>query len=170
MTAFKRLLSVVGAASVPGWGRVVAENRWIRVKSQRGAVSVEIVLLVPAVLLFVFALVAGWRIWAARSAVTAAAQSAARAASLESSRHAADVSASQRAQANLDSLGVACDPGTVSVDTADFSLPAGSRGDVRAVVTCRVSLSDLMVPGLPGHITVTGRASERLDTFRERKP
>ena len=42
------LLSVVGAASVPGWGRAVAANRWIRDKAVRTAV-------VPAALAVVLA-------------------------------------------------------------------------------------------------------------------
>jgi hypothetical protein len=39
---------------------------------------------------------------------------------------------------------------------------------VSATVTCTVSLSDLLVPGLPGSRTLTATFTSPLDPFRER--
>ena len=57
--------------------------------NQRGAATVELTLLVPALLLVVGLLVAGGRLWFARTTVNEAAQTAARAASLSRSANAA---------------------------------------------------------------------------------
>ena len=58
-------------------------------RNQRGAATVELTLLVPALLLVVGLLVAGGRLWFARTTVNEAAQTAARAASLSRSAYAA---------------------------------------------------------------------------------
>lgn len=138
-------------------------------RRERGAIAIEVVLLVPVLLLVVGMLVAGWRVWAARQGAEAAAQAAARSASLQLTGTQARSIAERVASANLKTLHVECVPAT-TVDVGDFAKPVGTRGDVTVTVSCRVTFSDLLLPGTPGSIVVKARATERLDTFAERRP
>lgn len=140
------------------------------VHRERGAVTVEVVILVPLVLLVLGVMVAGWRLWAARSATVQAAEAAARAASIARSGGEAVQRADQVARANLGALGIECSRTAVAPDTADFAKPPGVSGRVGVRVECEVPFADLLVPGMPGSLTVTSNASEQLDTFRERRP
>lgn len=139
-------------------------------RDERGAAAVELVILVPALVLVIGVLVAGWRLWSARAEVTDAAAAGARAATLERSGAQARQRAERVAQSNLDTFGLRCDPAAVSVDTTGFHRPSGSTADITVDVTCRVALQDLLVPGLPGYWEVSGSGTHRLDTFRERTP
>lgn len=147
--------------------QVPAEDRF---PDERGTASVELVLLVPALVLVLCVLVAGWRLWSARTEVRDASAAAARAATLETSGSAAAARARQVATADLDVLGVRCDPLGVDVDTSGFATAPGTTADVRVAIDCRVDLADLLVAGLPGHWQVSGNATQRMDTFRERTP
>lgn len=141
-----------------------------RRRDERGAVAVEVVLLVPAVLLVVGVLVAGWRLWSARTEVTDAAAAAARAATLTSSASTAQEHSLTAARDALQTLGLDCGQLAVSPDLSGFALPPGTPAEVHVAVDCRVSLSDLLVPGLPGSYQLHARATQPLDTFRERRP
>lgn len=136
----------------------------------RGTVAVEVVLLVPVLVLMLGMIVAGWRVWAARQGVEAAAQAAARSASLQSSGARASSMATTVASMNLETLRVPCTRSSTTVDADDFALSSGTVGQVGVEVTCRVTFSDLILPGTPGSMTVSARAVERLDTFAERQP
>ena len=136
----------------------------------RGAVAVEVALLTPVIVMLVGLFVFGYRFWATRAGVQSAAAAAARAASLASSPQAGARSARQLALANLDALGVGCRSSSVDTQTDALSLPAGQPGSVRVSVTCVVSMSDLVLPGAPGSLTVSRSAGEPIDTFRERQP
>ena len=136
----------------------------------RGAASVEVVLLVPMILLVIGLMFAGWRLWAARSATQQAAQAAARAASIARSGADASGRADQVARSNLAALGAPCDTSSVATDVSAFSLAPGVEGWINVSVTCQLGFADLVLPGMPGHLQVTGEAAERLDTFRERRP
>ena len=152
---------------LPGaWRRFDVPTR----PDQRGQVAVETVLLVPAIILVLAMLAAGWRIWWARSQVQEAAASAARAASLERSGASAQFVARSVADADLATVGAQCGNFSVVVDGRDFARPPGTNGQVSVRVSCQLSLSDLLVPGLPGSISIDAAATERLDTFRERRP
>ena len=136
----------------------------------RGAIAVEVVLLVPLVVLVLGMIVAGWRVWAARQGVEAAAQAGARSASLQSNGTRAAEMAEMVAAMNLETLRVPCLSSATSVNVDDFVLPAGTVSHVEVEVACRVTFSDLLLPGTPGSMTVSSRAIERLDTFAERQP
>ncbi|MEL4356531.1 MULTISPECIES: TadE/TadG family type IV pilus assembly protein [unclassified Luteococcus] len=138
--------------------------------SERGAVAVEVVLIVPLLMLVLGTIVAGWRLWSARTQVTDAASSAARAATVERSGSVARGRAEAVARANLDSLDLPCRGAAVEVDVADFARPPGERGEVRVDIACTVSLADLLTPGLPGQWEVRGEGRHTMDTFRERQP
>ena len=135
-----------------------------------GAVAVELALITPAIMMLIGLLVFGYRFWEARAGVQSAAGAAARAASLAPSSADAAAVARQLAAADLDALGVHCITSSVTSDTSALSSPAGRAGTVRVSVTCVVSLTDLLVPGAPGALSVTRSAHEPVDTFRERRP
>lgn len=135
---------------------------------ERGAASVELVVIVPALVLVLGLLVAGGRLWFAHATVVEAAQSAARAASLErsaGSAHRAGVGAGARV---LATDGLSCAASSVAVDTSAFSVPVGTPATVRASVVCRVPFADLAIPGMPGSITVRSLGAAALDTYRAR--
>lgn len=140
--------------------------RWTA--DERGAASVELVVIVPALVLVLGLLIAGGRLWFARATVVEAAQSAARSASLErsaGSAHRAGVSAGARV---LATDGLRCAGDSISVDTSAFGVPVGTPATVRATVTCQVPFADLSIPGMPGSITVRSVGAAALDTYRAR--
>lgn len=139
-------------------------------RAQRGAVSLEAVLLVPLLVLVLGVMVGGWRLWSARSALTQASQAAARAATVQRSSVGASHAADQVLRENLRASGWSCDPLESHLDLADFSRPVGQSGQVGVEVTCRVGLDDLLAPVLPGAWTLRAEAHEPLDSYRERRP
>jgi Flp pilus assembly protein TadG len=138
------------------------------VRDQRGAAAVELTLLVPALLLVVGLLVAGGRLWFARTTVNEAAHTAARAASL--ARSAADASTAGRTAGSqsLATAGLRCRSTLVSINTAAFGVPAGTPSTVTSTVSCIVDFSDVFLPGWPGSTELTGHGSVALDTYRGR--
>jgi hypothetical protein len=50
----------------------------------------------------------------------------------------------------------------VSATTTDF-FPGGS---VQVVVSCEIDFADLLVPGMPGHVTVQAEETAPIDPFR----
>lgn len=138
-----------------------------RGRTERGAASVEIALLAPVVLLVVAVMVGGGRVWLARSAVTDAAQSTARAATLENNAGLAQTRARAVGAAALED--VPCARHSIAVDTAGFGVPVGNPANVTARVSCVVDLADLVGFGLPGSLTVEASAVSALDTYRRRR-
>ena len=136
--------------------------------NQRGAATVELTLLVPALLLVVGLLVAGGRLWFARTTVNEAAQTAARAASLSRSAYAASSAGQDAGSQSLTTAGLRCRSTSVSINTAAFNVPAGTPSSVSSSVTCRVDFSDIVRPGWPGSMQLTGQGSAALDTYRSR--
>lgn len=133
----------------------------------RGAAAIELVLLAPVILLVMAVMVGGARVWLARAAVADAAQSAARAASLE---HSAGPAGAQGREIGLAALtDVPCSRRAVIVDAAGFGIAPGMPATVSAQVTCVVELGDLVGFGLPGDITVQASGHAALDTYRRRR-
>ena len=144
-------------------------NSWSKLlRSQRGAAAVELTLLVPALLLMLGLLVAGGRLWFARTTVNEAAQTAARAASLARSTYAATAAGREAGAQSLETAGLRCRSTSVSINTAAFGVPAGTPSTVTSAITCSVDFSDVMLPGWPGSMELTGRGSAALDTYRSR--
>jgi Flp pilus assembly protein TadG len=137
--------------------------------NQRGSLSIEFAILVPALVLLFGVTVGGARAWLARSAVEQTAGAAARAASLERSAPEAELATRQLATKQNQIAGLHCEHLTVKVDATAFARPAGSASNVTVTVTCDVPLSDVLVPGWPGTLSVTASSSASLDSFRERK-
>lgn len=138
-----------------------------RRRDERGSVALEVVIVVPALMMLLALLIAGGRVWMARSELTDIANDAARAASLAGNAGQARSYANKvvdRSNPTAPCQGVA-----VHIDPSDFARPVGTAASVRTRLTCRVQLSDLGLPGAPGSITVEGRGTSALDTYRERE-
>jgi Flp pilus assembly protein TadG len=138
------------------------------VRDQHGAAAVELTLLVPALLLVLGLLVAGGRLWFARTTVNEAAQTAARAASLSRSPSAATSVARDAGSQSLTTAGLHCSSTSVSINTAAFGVPAGTPSTVTSTVLCVIDFSDVFLPGWPGSMKLIGHGSTALDTYRGR--
>ena len=126
--------------------------------SERGTMSIEMVVLVPVLLLITMVAVAGGRIVSAQGMVEAASRDAARAASMERSVGAASTAAN-RSLSQADTANASCSAG---VDVGGF----GRGGTVTATVSCRVKLSDLGLVFLPGTTVVKAESSAPVDQWR----
>jgi len=139
-----------------------------KVRDQRGAAAVELTLLVPALLLVLGLLVAGGRLWFARTTLNEAAQTAARAASLARSASTATTAGQDAGSQSLATAGLHCRMTSVSISTAAFSVPAGSPSTLSSTIVCSIDFSDVFLPGWPGSMELIGRGSAALDTYRGR--
>ena len=133
-----------------------------RRRDERGAVSTELVLLTPLLIVLLLFVVALGRLASARLDVDGAAAQAARAASITTNPTAATATAAQTATAALGTDHVTCAALTVHTDTARFA-PGGS---VAVTVTCSVALSDLVGLRLPAAESVSSTATSVIDTYR----
>jgi len=130
-------------------------------RPDRGSVAVELTLLVPLFVVLLLAVAHGGRVLHARTQVRAAADQAARAASLARSPQAAAGAARAAAQANQ-AGGLGCRSMDVEVDTSGFH-PGGM---VAVTVRCRAALRDLGLLGVPGTREITARSVEVVDRWR----
>ncbi len=135
---------------------------------ERGSESIEAVIGMTALMLFIALIMAAGRISIAHQSVISAAAEAARAASISRSAGLAQAEASSGASVSLANQSLECASTRVIVDTSGFSSPVGVPAAVTATVSCEVSLADIAIPGLPGSTTITATVSSPLDTYRER--
>ncbi len=135
--------------------------------SERGSSVVEVVILAPALGLFLALIIAGGRVAVAHQAVEASAAEAARAASIARTQSQAQASAEAAASASLTNQTTRCISTAVTVDTSGFATPVGTPASVGATVTCQVDLAGLL-PGLPSSMSITATVRSPLDTYRER--
>ncbi len=134
----------------------------------RGAVSLEVVVLTPVFVLLLGLLVMAGRVALAGTSVEQVAEEAARSASIARTAAGARRAAEEGAIRALAEQGLRCAQIDVALDVGGFAVPVGLPAQVRATVTCVVALSDLALPGFPGSRTVTATAVSPLDTYRER--
>lgn len=135
---------------------------------ERGSAAIEAVIGVPAFMLFVTLIIFAGRVSIARQVVQAAAADAARTASIARTQGEARTAGNAAATASLSDQALNCVARTISVETAGFASPVGTPATVTATVTCRVNLTDLSLPGVPGSTAITATMSSPLDTSRER--
>ncbi len=133
----------------------------------RGSMSVELVVIAPALVLLLLLVGAGGRWVESHGAIDGAARDAARAASVARTSGDAVALAQQAADADLASSGW-CDAGSASVAVAGF--PAGVTNvqpgtDVTVTVTCNVNMSPFTALGFSAASPVTGTAVAPLDPF-----
>jgi Flp pilus assembly protein TadG len=137
--------------------------------------SVELVVIAPALVLLLLLVGAGGRWVESHGAIDGAARDAARAASLARTPGDAVTLAQQAADADLSGSGW-CDAGTTNVEVTGF--PAGTQvtpvtpgiTDVTVTVTCSVNMSPFTALGFSAASPVTGTAVAPLDPYMCRGP
>lgn len=117
-------------------------------------------------LLMLFAF--GGRITSAAITVQAAAQSAARDASLSRSEPTAIENGTNAAHAALNGYG--CTSLNVAISGNGLTTGLGEAGLVTATVSCTIPTGDLIIPGLPmpGEWEITRSSDSPVDPYRER--
>jgi Flp pilus assembly protein TadG len=137
---------------------------------EAGSMSMELVLLTPVLMVFLFMAIAAGRIQMAKMAIQEATQDAARQASLSRDPLTAQTRAALAATYTLANQRIHCStPPVVKVGVQDFHVPIGQPAYVTATVTCTVPLADLaQVPGLPGSDRLTFTMVSPLDYYRGR--
>lgn len=139
----------------------------MRRRADEGSVAVEAAILAPTLLAFVLIAVAAGRIQTTVGEVDAAARAGARAASLARTPEGARTAAADAVQDSLRGRGVDCteeptqDPVYGTIDT-----PTGPLDTVSVTVRCTVRLDDLLLAGMPGGKTMTGRFTSVIDRYR----
>lgn len=134
----------------------------MRRQAERGlAVSVEAVIVLPALMLFLGVLVTLARIVLAEQDVAAAAAAAAREATLvHVGRAGVAETATQRA---LTERAVPCATTGVFVGSGSTT---GAVETVMVRVTCRVSLADFSLPFVPGWVDIAAERTSPVDPYR----
>ncbi len=139
----------------------------VRGGRERGSVTTEMVLVFPIIIMFLFLVILAGRVTDAKSDVVAAANDAARVASLQASGAQAEAQAQLAAEATLAGEGIDC-VGGVQVETWTEGAGGFARGAVVVTdVSCDVSTSDLLLLDIGGGvITVTEQGREPVDSHR----
>ena len=137
-------------------------------RDERGSAAIEAAVGVPAFVLFVGLIIFGGRTATAHQSVESAAADAARAASIERTSTSARAAAINAATTSLSNQGVHCLHIDVTVDANQFNRTVGQAATVSVRVRCRIDLSDLSVPAVPGSRLISATMTSPIDTFRER--
>lgn len=133
-----------------------------RAHGELGSMSIEMVILTPALVACTLAIAAGARYVDAQGQTSGAAFVAARAASLTADQETAIAAGRRAATRSLADRGQSCARLVVSIDAAEFH-PGGS---LRATVTCVADLSDLTGFGLAGTRSFTSTAVVPIEEHR----
>lgn len=123
----------------------------------------------PAFALFVGLIIFGGRTATTHQSVETAAADAARAASIERTASDARSKAITAATTSLSNQGIDCLTTDVVVDASQFNRSVGEAATVSVTVQCRLNLSDLAVPGVPGSRLIKATSTSPIDTWRERE-
>lgn len=142
-------------------------KRCQRRRDERGSAAIEAVIGIPAFGLFVGLIIFGGRTASTDEALQSAAAEGARSASLARDAQTARAQALEAAAASIANQDVGCSAVEVTVDTGDFAKQPGVPGSVAVTVSCRLALSDLSVPGVPGSRVMRATMSSPIDTWRE---
>lgn len=137
-------------------------------RDDRGSASLELAVLAPAFLLLSALVVGAGRIALAEQSVQQAAAQAARDTSLARTPAAGAAAGRDTALRVIDAQGITCTSRDVTVHAAALANPPGQPGTVTVDVSCRVPLSDLAVPGLPGAKTLRASAAMPINTYEAR--
>lgn len=147
--------------------RLVQALHRLRASGEHGGLSLELAILAPALLALIGLIIVAGRTGGAHTNVDAAANNAARAASISRTSGEAHSSAVSAARTTLTDRGMACPTPGITVDTSGVNSPVGQVGIVRVTVTCTVQLADLGLP-FGGSRTVTAEATSVVDAYRQR--
>ena len=135
---------------------------------ERGSAAIEAVIGMPAFVLFVGLIIFGGRTAITHQSLESAAAEAARSASIARDAESARTGAQQAAVTSINNQQIHCQDIEVDVDITAFNKDPGQPGTVRVRLSCRLDLSDLTVPGLPGSRVLSATMSSPIDTWRER--
>ena len=130
-----------------------------------GSTTLELAVITPALLLLIGLVVGAGRIALAEQSVQQAAHQAARDTSLARTPAAGVAAGRTTAARVLADQGLDCTSQATDVAAAALGYPVGQPGTVTVEVTCRVSLADLVVPGLSGARTLRATTIMPLDPF-----
>ncbi|MZE80903.1 TadE/TadG family type IV pilus assembly protein [Streptomyces xinghaiensis] len=140
-----------------------------RLREDRGSEAIQAAIVTPLLIMFLCSAVAAGRIVMAGTKADAAAEDAAREASLSRSAGAAQSAARAAAEESLAGQGVDCADIGIRVDTSGLTVPVGTVGTVTVTVRCTVGLSDLLLPGVPGSRTLESSFTSVVDQYRQRE-
>jgi Flp pilus assembly protein TadG len=136
-------------------------------RGERGSAAIETAIGVPTFILFIGLIIAGGRTAMTHESLQSAAADAARAASIDRDPRSATIDAQAAAAISVSAQGIGCHDVETHVDTASFDKQPGQSGSVTVTISCRLDLSDLSVPGVPGSRVLTATMSSPLDTWRQ---
>jgi Flp pilus assembly protein TadG len=136
-------------------------------RTERGSAAIEAVVGLPAFALLVGLIICGGRVATTHEGLQSAAAEAARSASIARDPRTATDDARHAATRSITNQDIHCHGITVRVDTSDFHKQPGQAGAVKVTVSCRLDLSDLSVPGVPGSRLLTATMTSPLDTWRQ---
>ncbi|MBQ0953796.1 MULTISPECIES: TadE/TadG family type IV pilus assembly protein [Streptomyces] len=137
--------------------------------SDEGSVAIEAAIVIPPLIMFLCMALAGGRLVTSGAKIDAAAEDAAREASIHRTAASAQTAAQTAAAESLDDQGITCASSSVTIDTSGLSAPVGQVGTATVTVTCTVNLSDLLLPGVPGSKTLRSTATSVVDQYRMRQ-
>lgn len=154
------------AVSRPARSRRPA-NRRVPDQREAGIAAIELVVTIPVIALFGWAIVVGALFTLAQLSVQSAAADAARTASLARTAPVAQSDAYTAASMTLANQDLSCTTTDVAVDTTGLQVPPGQPATVSATVTCRLDPARLGIPaGRP--MTIQASMSSPVDTWRSR--
>ncbi len=140
-----------------------------RRRGDRGSTSLELVMLMPAMLILIALLLTGARYAIASQAIETAAFAGARAASLDRGSGQAANDARTATLVQLERQHLHCASLTAHPDLRGFAAPLGAPASVGMTVSCTLDLADITAPGLPGTLpAITKTATSPLDSYRIR--
>jgi HAMP domain-containing protein len=134
---------------------------------EMGNAALELLVLAPVLILLICLVIAAGRVAIARGSIDAVARDVARQVSIARSPEGAQAPLSA-AQVQLAAEGLNCkriNPGDLA---ADFAAPLGQPSNITITVRCKVSLSQLMLTGIPGHVWLKFSFTSPLDPYRGR--
>ncbi|WP_405681210.1 pilus assembly protein [Streptomyces sp. NBC_00868] len=140
-----------------------------RLREDRGSEAIATAIVTPLLLMLLCMAIAGGRIVTSGAKVDAAAEDAARAASISRTYGGAQAEAGEAAARSLNDQGIRCASSTTSIDTSGLAVPVGEVGTVTVTISCTVPLSDLLLPGVPGSKTMTSSFTSVVDAYRSRE-
>jgi Flp pilus assembly protein TadG len=131
-------------------------------RPESGSLTVELVVTAPVVALFALLGLALGRYELAREQMIDAARAGAQAASVSENAGDAVAAATSAATPVMAEHADACPSPAIATDTGAFR----AGGSVRVTISCRVPVSDLGIPGLPGAMFVDVTETAPIDTYR----
>ncbi|MEJ8655002.1 TadE/TadG family type IV pilus assembly protein [Streptomyces sp. MS1.AVA.4] len=134
-----------------------------------GSAAIEAAIIIPSLIMFVCLAIAGGRLVMSGSKIDAAAEDAAREASIHRTAAAASDAAYAAAFESLKDQGIRCASSSVNVNASGLNVPVGQVATVTVSVHCTVNLSDLLLPGVPGARTLESTATSVVDQYRQRE-